>query len=111
MANVIKFDCNYPKLCNQAKAKLVWVDLVLEHEFISEHYFLDRKINALLEYDTKCPDGTQKDIEQGNYYLLFFVGDKGIMFSTLRKRTKNNEKYLKKIGQWFDVEVKNGNVE
>lgn len=101
MANVIKFGCNYPKLCNQARAKLVWVDLILDGDFV-----MDCKVNALLEYDTKRPDGTQRDIEQGNYYLLFFVGDKGIMFSTLRKRTKENKKYLTKIGRWFDVEVK-----
>ena len=101
MANVIKFDCNYPKLCNQARAKLVWVDLILDGDFVVEG-----RVNALLEYDTKRPDGTQRDIEKRNKYLLFFVGDKGIMFSTLRKRTKENKKYLTKIGRWFDVEVK-----
>jgi len=105
MANIIKFDCNYPKLCNQAKAKLVWVDIVLECDFV-----LDCKVNGLLEYDTKQPDGSQRAIVPGEYFLLFFVGDKGIMFSTLRKKTKSNEKYLRKIGQDFNVEVKNDNI-
>lgn len=107
MANVIKFDCNYPKLCNQAKAKLVWFST------IPKYYFgKDNGLEHLLAYDTKRPDGASSKIIPDSYLLLFFVGDKGIMFSTLRKHDEENSvKYLFSVGQWFDVEVENGNVE
>lgn len=103
MANIIKFDCNYPKLCNQTKARLVYADEIRECVF----NFPTAPLKALLEYDTKRPDGTYRKITPQDYVLLFFVGDKGIMFSTLRKDNSSNEKkYGGKVGQWFNIEVK-----
>lgn len=107
MANVIKFDCNYPKLCNQAQAKLVWIDEIRDCDFVLKYPAL----KALFEYDTKRPDWSFFNINRGDYLLLFFAGDKGIMFSTLRRdNPSNRSKYINKIGKWFDVEIKNGNT-
>ena len=105
MANVIKFDCNYPKLCNQAHAQLVKVE---------EVYLLpdSLKYQALVEYDTKRPDGTYLKLKRATYLLLFFVGDKGIMFSTFRTpSTENVNKFLDKEGSWFEVVVKDGDAQ
>lgn len=107
MVNKIKFDCNYPKLCNQARARLVWIDEIRDCDFVLKWTAL----KALFDYDTKRPDGTQKNITRGDYLLLLFVGDKGIMFSTLRRdNPSNRSKYINKIGKLFDVEVKNDNT-
>lgn len=61
MVNKIKFDCNYPKLCNQAHAKLVWIDEIRDCDFVLKWTAL----KALFDYDTKRPDGTQKNITRG----------------------------------------------
>lgn len=107
MANVIKFDCNYPKLCNQAHAKLVWIDEIRDCDFILKYPHL----KALFEYDTKQPDGKFCSIKRGDYLLLLFVGDKGIMFSTVRRdNPSNRSKYINKIGKLFDIEVKDANI-
>lgn len=44
MANVIKFDCNYPKLCNQAKAKLVWFSIISKYYFGKDNDFTEDKL-------------------------------------------------------------------
>lgn len=67
MANVIKFDCNYPKLCNQAKAKLVWFSIIPKYYFGKDNGF-----EHLLAYDTKRPDGACREVIPDNYLLLFF---------------------------------------
>lgn len=107
MVNKIKFDCNYPKLCNQAHAKLVWIDEIRDCDFILKYPHL----KALFEYDTKQPDGKFYNIKRGDYLLLLFVGDKGIMFSTVRRdNPSNRSKYINKIGKLFVVEVKSDNI-
>lgn len=107
MVNKIKFDCNYPKLCNQAHAKLVWIDEIRDCDFTLKYPHL----KALFEYDTKRPGGKLYNIKRGDYLLLLFVGDKGIMFSTVRRdNPSNRSKYINKIGKLFDVEVKSDNI-
>ena len=106
MVNKIEFKCNFPKLCNQANAKLVWIDEIRDCDFILKYPHL----KALFEYDTKQPDGKFYNINRGDYLLLFFVGDKVIMFSTLRRdNPSNRSKYINKIGKWFEVEIKADN--
>lgn len=101
---VIKFDCNYPKLCNQAHARLLFVWEIEESDFILNYPAL----KALFEYDTRRPDGTLKEFEKGEYLLLLLEGDKGILFTTIRKNTpSNNRLYKNNIGKYFDIEVKN----
>lgn len=102
MDNIIKFDCNYPKLCNQAKARLIYYGMItLDQNF-------KNTFPSLIEYNTKKPDGTYKEIPNGDYYLLFFVGDKGIMFSIIRKMNDDNlRKYFNNFGKWFNIEVNN----
>ena len=58
MVNKIKFDCNYPKLCNQAHAKLVWIDEIRDCDFILKYPHL----KALFEYDTKPVTYTHLDV-------------------------------------------------
>lgn len=102
MVNVIKFKKNYQKFCNQANARLVWIDEIRDCDFILNY----SAIKAVSEYDVELSNNDSTVILRGEYFLLFFVGDKGIMFSTIRKRTPSAErKFINKIGQWFEVEV------
>ena len=102
MANELEFDSNYSKLCNQAHAQLVWCEKV----FCNPE---DIKYKSLVEYDTRKRDGTYYKIRKASYLLLLFVGDKGIMFSTLRTPdTKNINNFCGKEGSLFDILIKDG---
>ena len=101
MKNTIQFDTNYPKLCNQSKAQLVHIHALYFEDFL--------KRKDLIDYDTKRYDGSHYEYNKTlSYLLLFFVGDKGIMFSSLRKmNSENADKYLNKIGKWFYIDIQN----
>lgn len=95
---VIKFEDNFPKLCNQSSATLVYIGFSMVDE---KHY------GALIEYDTKKHNGEYYKLDRKkNYFVLFFVGDKGIMFSSLRKNTTENFRYYK-LGEKYRIEVSN----
>ena len=101
MYDTIQFDTNYPKLCNQSKAKLVHIHGLFFEDF--------KKEKDLIDYDTLRYDGSHFEIKEHlSYFILFFVGDKGIMFSTLRKMNEENaEKYLQNLGKWFYIDIQN----
>lgn len=87
--NMIIFDSKYPKLHNQVVAELVAAKSITINK---------DKHKELLEYDTKRPDGTYYNIEEGEYIQLIFVGDKHIPFCTLRKANSNYKlNYYKKL--------------
>lgn len=99
---VIKFTDNMPKLHNQTTATLVYWGAMTGHQL--------KKHPDLWKYDTKKSDGTNYKLNPDEHYLLlFFVGDKGIMFSTLRKLSLENKPYIQKVGQEFRIEVEDGN--
>ena len=106
-ANAIKFDCNYPKLHNQKEARLVMVIQEISGEMLL-HAFPD-----LTFYDTLRDDGLYYGIRPDfEYMLLLFVGDKNIMFPTLRKQNEENAKlYAESIGEIFKISVKARSVE
>lgn len=99
--NTIKFSKEYVKLHGQRFAKLLAVyPLHLNIETYKE----------LIEYDTTATDGTRYPLKSGKYIQLFFAGDKGIPFCTIRsdKPAMNGMKskwdyYTERIGQDFAI--------
>jgi hypothetical protein len=78
MQSTINFSHNYPKLWGQGKAKLIRIEVIDARTLTKE----------LIEYDTKTSDGKYYQLpKDGKLLQLFFVGDKGIPFCTLRRHT------------------------
>lgn len=96
------FDCNYNKLQGQKTATLV----AMFHDVTGEQ--LTAHLPLLVEYDCRRPDGSFYLInDKENYLLLFFVGEKGALFSTLRKATDENYwLYKNNVGATFDIKIK-----
>lgn len=77
----IRFNHNYKKLHNQKTAYLIYTYVVVGKELSKEY----------IKYDT---DGKYKIEDEQEYLQLFFIGNKGIPFSTLRKYNyENRQKY------------------
>ena len=96
------FDCNYNKLQGQKTATLVAMFPDVTGEQLTAH------LPLLVEYDCRRPDGSFYLINnKENYLLLFFVGEKGALFSTLRKATDENYwLYKNNVGETFDIKIK-----
>lgn len=92
------FADNMPKLCDQNTATLVyWTAMAGCQLKQHQDFWL---------YDTLKSDGTfYKLNKDGRYLVLFFVGDKGILFSTIRKLNDENRHYLEEVGEVFNIEV------
>ena len=100
---IIKFKDNYPKLHNQTSAKLVFVLSIPEK-------LLRKVFNDLWMDDTLCRDGKNRLSYQvgQRFLLLLFLGDKNILFTTLRTDNEENRaKYFNSIGAEFKLEVAN----
>lgn len=98
---IICFDNNYPKLNNQKHARLVFVIQGLLGEMLLKNF------PDLTYYDTLRDDGVYYDIKNDeSYMLLFFIGEKGIMFSTLRKQNEENAiLYAESIGENYKIKI------
>lgn len=97
---IIKFADNMPKLQGQKTAKLVFWSALTGNQ-LAKH-------PELWKYDTLKSDGTNYKLNKNCYYfLLFFVGDKGIMFSTIRKLVDENKHYMSEVNETFKIEVLN----
>lgn len=95
---VLKFADNMPKLHGQTTAKLVYWSALAGCQ-LAQH-------PELWQYDTLKSDGTTYKLNpNGRYFLLFFVGNKGIMFSTIRKLNDDNKHYMSEVNQEFRIEV------
>lgn len=102
MCKTIKFNNNYPKLHGQREAKL----LMAINEFPEK--LLRTKYEALCLYDTIRDDGKYYQSWRAgeNFILLLFLGDKNILFTTLRKdNEENRELYNSSIGDVFKIVV------
>ncbi len=90
----IKFSRNYKKLYNQKKAVLIERFIVYPEELSKE----------FLDFDT---DGGKYKLNTKQCYLvLYFVGDKKIPFTTLRKYNEENiSKYFNSVGEIFKIVV------
>ena len=96
--NKIRFLGEYVKLNGQRKAKLL--DVLSVHINESECH------SELLKYDTLRTDGSRYNITDGSYLLLFFLGDKGMLFTTIRRWTYEQMLYYKeRIGKMFDIVI------
>lgn len=99
--NTIKFSKEFIKLQGQTKAELLAVKMVCLAD-LSDEAFKD-----LIEYDCKAVDDSYYPLNRNkSYCLLVFLGNKNIVFQTLR----NKDKYIKYnglIGHIFDVVVEN----
>lgn len=94
----LKFADNMPKLHGQTKATLVYWTALFGFQ-LEQH-------PSLWQYDTLKSDGTYYKLNpQGKYFLLFFVGEKGIMFSTIRKLNDENKHYMTDVNKEFEIEV------
>lgn len=101
MANkVIRFADNMPKLHGQQTATLVYWSALAGCQ-LAKHSWL-------WHYDTLKSDGSNYKLNpDGRYFLLFFVGNKGIMFSTIRKLNEENMHYMNEVNEIFRIEVEN----
>lgn len=97
----ILFDNNYPKLHNQKHARLVMVIQGLLGEMLLKNF------PDLTFYDTLRDDGRYYDIKpEESYMLLIFIGNKEIMFSTLRKQNEENAiLYAESIGEVYNIKI------
>lgn len=97
----IRFDNNYPKLHNQKHARLVMVIQGLLGEMLLKNF------PDLTFFDTLRDDGIYYDIKpEESYILLLFVGDKEIMFSTLRKQNQENAiLYAESVGELYEIKI------
>lgn len=94
----IQFADNMPKLHGQKKATLVYWSALFGFQ-LEQH-------PSLWKYDTLKSDGSYYKLNpQEKYFLLFFVGDKGIMFSTIRKLNDSNKHYMSEVNKEFEIEV------
>ena len=102
----LEFKDNMPKLHNQKFAELV---MVVGFDPIANLYAGNGRYKKFLEYDLKMSDGTEFNdgsVPAQPLMVLFFVGEKGIMFSTLRKSNEENiEKYANSFGETFKIEI------
>ena len=95
---ILKFADNMPKLHGQTRATLVYWTALAGCQ-LKNH-------SALCDYDFEKSDSRRYKLnDYGRYFLLFFVGDKGIMFSTIRKLNDENRHYMKEVNQEFRIEV------
>lgn len=100
---ILEFKYNMPKLCNQRKAKLVYHNVITMIGL--------EKYKDLLKYDLDKGDGKDFQLDNSQYYLiLLFVGDKGIMFTSLRKYNSENIAKYADIGKEFVIEIENDNT-
>lgn len=97
---ILKFKHNMKKLNNQKKATLVYWHIANNEELLNN--------KSLLEYDVKKSDNTDYEIELKKHHLyliLFYVGEKGIMFSTIRKFNHDNWEYIELLNKEIDIEI------
>lgn len=97
----ILFDNNYPKLHGQKRAVLCGAITGMTPQFLRDMF------PGLIEHDTKRDDGRfYHIIENGVYMLLIFIGDKGIMFPTLRKQNEENLNFYGAArGEEFEIVI------
>lgn len=97
----IRFDNNYPKLHNQTEARLLMVIQDISGEMLLNNF------PDLTSWDSLRDDGRYYNIApEKDYMLLLFVGDKNIMFSTLRKQNEENAiLYAESVGDVFKIAI------
>lgn len=93
----IKFSHDYLKFKGQKdKAELIALRVV-EYEILTPE---------LIEYDTKTVEGKYYPLPKTKLIKLFFDGDKGIPFCTLRRYTPEKFEYYKSlIGKILEVHI------
>jgi hypothetical protein len=93
----IKFSHRYPKLHQQTSGELIAVKLARS----------DKITERMRNYDCYWCENDNEGmycLPNGILIILYFIGNYGIPFSTIRKGTARNQiKYEKLIGQMFDV--------
>ena len=97
----IEFDNNYPKLHKQETARLLMVIQDVSGALLNNEFF------QFMKYDTLRDDGLLYNIKnEENYMLLLFLGDKNILFSSLRKQNEENAiLYAESVGELFKITV------
>jgi len=93
----IGFSFDYLKLHGQRSATLVRVDRVRR----------DQLDDSFIDYDTRHADG-HFTLEGDEFYLLYFIGEKLIPFTTLRLVTdQNRERFEGNVGHVFELFIVN----
>lgn len=97
----IKFNNNYPKIHGQKLARLVMVIQEIPGRMLLTNF------EFLTSFDTMREDGKFYNIDPDKeYMLLLFVGDKNIMFPTLRKQNGENAiLYAESVGEVFKLTI------
>lgn len=98
---VVKFNKNFLKLHNQTSAQLIDVKMINLSEMSDDDF------NELIEYDCKADDGSYYPLDRNSYHtLLIFLGNKNIVFQTIRKKDSFMKYYTKK-GIVFNIKINN----
>lgn len=97
----IKLETDYEKLHGQRYAKLLSVFNDAAKELLTS------KMPDLLYFDTLRSDLKQEFLAPGDYIILVFVGEKGIMFTHIVPASDENiKKYNDSIGENFFLVIK-----
>lgn len=97
----IKFSHDYPKLHGQKTARLIGVLTVTPDE-------LHRQF---IEYDTVNKEGGHYKLPKAEKFLiLLFLGDKNILFTTIRRMTAEKlAYYLNQVDMEFEIKIEEKN--
>jgi hypothetical protein len=100
----IKFSHQYPKLHRQTSGKLIAVELRNRLDLHPKFVLYDT--HYIDEYKTDCGVDGYCPLPNGLCLVLYFIGEYGIPFCTVRQATGQREaKYRTNIGKVFDVVV------
>ena len=104
--NSIKFSHRYPKLYKEVDG--VYADEIVLMDVIDIK--LEKLSEKFLFYDTNF--GEYKLPKKGDYLMLIFKKTEYDIFTTLRRRTPEKERYYRsKIGEVFEIEYMEGKNE
>lgn len=97
--NNIQFAKNFNKLHGQTSAELIDIKMVDLSEMGDDDF------KELVEYDCKAEDGSYYPLERNSFVtFLIFLGNKNIVFQTIRKK-ESFMKYYNKKGLVFDINI------
>ncbi len=90
---------NWKKLCGQKEAKLIST---------GQTYTMDDApaCQEFIQYNQETVNGNVIPLSDGHYYILFFIGEKQIPFTILRRQNYEAMKFYEEhIGDFFQIEV------
>jgi hypothetical protein len=95
----IKFSKKYKKLPPGIDGQLAYL-------ILSRNVMIENQTPWLLNYDTEAEDGTHYELPAKGEHLLLMFDYRGAIFTTLRRRTLEKERYYRGlVGQLLRVVI------